>query len=61
MWCCLDILVGELPQRVRLLGEANATEGILQVNYNGVWGTVCDDSWDDINSEVVCRQIFGSK
>ena len=42
---------------IRLTGGSRKSEGRLEVCLNNQWGTVCDDSWDDRATAVVCRQL----
>ncbi len=69
LWKEIDELTSERGKRlrateardkkhgVRLVGGYSDNEGRLEVLHNDVWGTVCDDDFENINAQVVCRQL----
>lgn len=42
---------------IRVVDGYDSCQGRVEVQYDDVWGTVCDDGWDMANAIVVCRQL----
>ncbi|XP_065921575.1 uncharacterized protein [Magallana gigas] len=44
---------------IRLVNNVEGIEGrgTLELEYNGVKGSVCDDDWDDLDAKVVCTML----
>ena len=53
----INLLVCSTDWEMRLVNGGSSLEGRLEVCLNGVWGTICDQSWDDTDAGVVCSQM----
>lgn len=36
-------------------GDANS--GRVELTYDGIRGTICDDNWDNKDAKVICKML----
>lgn len=60
-YVCILLIGCTTNWELRLVGGTNVREGRLEVCLNGVWGTVCDQSWDNTDAGVVCTELGYSR
>ncbi len=42
---------------VKLIGGPDFKSGVIEINRNGIIGTICDDEFTELSAKVVCRQL----
>lgn len=54
-----DIYVLVLSAQIvyRLVGSNVTGEGRLEVKYNDTWGTVCDNSFSNVEARIACGSL----
>ena len=67
IYFCLTIISGRIniatldqecnETDVRLVDGLTPHDGRVEICFNGLWGSVCDDRWDARDAQVVCRQL----
>ena len=51
------ILLFYTSDKIRLVGGRNHSEGRVEVYYDDQWGRVCSDGWEQVDADVVCKQV----
>ncbi|XP_060533809.1 uncharacterized protein LOC132706475 [Cylas formicarius] len=47
----------ESETKVRLMNGTTPKEGRLEIRHHGIWGTVCDDDFNEDAAKIVCKYL----
>ena len=53
----MDLYVIHFVIPVRITSGSSPNEGLVEVYFNGRWGTVCHNNWNDKLASLVCVQL----
>lgn len=43
---------------IRLIESSNRFQiGLIEICVNGIWGTICRDSWGNVEASIACKQL----
>ena len=42
---------------VKLTNGTRESEGTVEIYLDGIWGTICDISWQHSHANIVCQQL----
>ncbi|XP_066153612.1 uncharacterized protein [Euwallacea fornicatus] len=45
------------PTALRLVNGSNAREGRLEIRHFGIWGSICDDDFNEDAAKIVCSSL----
>jgi len=51
------ICTGCTQGAIRIQGGTSSSQGRVEICNSNIWGTVCDDFWDDTDAQVACVQL----
>ncbi|EFA05685.1 serine protease P153 [Tribolium castaneum] len=47
----------DAPTEIRLVNGTNRQQGRVEIRHHGIWGTICDDDFNEDAAKVICKHL----